>query len=260
MNALDRIVSVSTGSDAFPLPIIEPIGGNGPLVNGTHASIASRNPNSEESLGGALLTPIPWLRDHGSSTSSGRRRSSGHSDEASMETEGVEAHAATQDSLHNTGPVTQGELLRKEQETSAPPAPVAALSGRPGSTPIHGAEDSKVEGEIVVEEPEQPHARGPDTIGPEDTGPQDHALGSGQVLDMEAAVGRSRSPQPPSKSEEAKSEKEDKRQVQSGHGTSKDQDGDVVLADVDGVTEDDEKMHDASGDNTAPDAIDTTAR
>ena len=78
------------------------------------------------------------------------------------------------------GAVTQGELLRAEQQNSAPPAAVTSLSGAAttGRSSSPGLDDEEV-----------PHARGPEEIGMEDTGPQD-AHGKDGHLDLEAAVGR----------------------------------------------------------------------
>ena len=43
---------------------------------------------------------------------------------------------------------------------------------------------------------EMPHARGPEEVGMSDMGPQHHTAGLGGGLNMEAAVGRARSPLP----------------------------------------------------------------
>jgi hypothetical protein len=94
---------------------------------------------------------------------------------------------STEELLRAEGAVTQGELLRQEQEAGVVPVQPRALRM------------SEVEmGELVAEEPtpitedeeERPHARGPEEIGQEDIGPQDRPVGGG--LNLEAAVGRSR--------------------------------------------------------------------
>lgn len=74
---------------------------------------------SDESLGGALLTPIPWL-------------------------EGVDAESAARNG------VSQGELLRKEQELNIVPANQVEAQGRAGSDA----------------------SEGPPEIGAQDVGPQ----------------------------------------------------------------------------------------
>lgn len=268
LNALDRVLSVASSNDAFPMPAMEAGTGRGALVNGNSSTLQSHNPASDDSLGGALLTPISWLREHGSTSPAHRGSIDG-------QTETSSATTASQDTLMEDGPVTQGQLLRREQETSAPPAPVASLSNGLVMTPVHGLLDSKMEGDAAVggEDEEQPHARGPETIGPEDTGPQDHMLGVGQALNMEAAVGRL--PQQVGGSEEAQANQEiendsvEKSESKSGGDSDQppkngreareDNDGDIMITDVDGLTEQDQKKHDASGDNTTPDAVDMTS-
>jgi hypothetical protein len=58
------VVSVSSTADIFPLPRTGPQGDltNG-ITNGTTTSfmVTDESLGSDESLGGALLTPIPWL-------------------------------------------------------------------------------------------------------------------------------------------------------------------------------------------------------
>jgi hypothetical protein len=66
LRAVDRVVSVSSSADIFPLPHTGGPGGtelsNG-ITNGTnsHSVVTDDSLGSDESLGGALLTPIPWL-------------------------------------------------------------------------------------------------------------------------------------------------------------------------------------------------------
>ena len=79
--------------------------------------------------------------------------------------------------LRAEGGVTQGELLRQEQEAGV--VPVSQLQS------THPLGDG--------EEGEHPHARGPDAIGDEDIGPQhdEHGLQHGiKSIDVAAAVGR----------------------------------------------------------------------
>src|SRR5207248_2209759 len=65
LRALDRVVNVSSGADKFPLPVAAiSTDATGVLRNGTAGSAATAL-GSDESLGGALLTPIPWLREGG---------------------------------------------------------------------------------------------------------------------------------------------------------------------------------------------------
>ncbi|CAK3747169.1 hypothetical protein AC579_118 [Lecanosticta acicola] len=265
LRALDRIISVSSPVSDFPLPALHNSLNGGFLTNGeaqTNGISEREGLGSDESLGGALLTPIPWLRNQnsmaGQSTGSQGAEGELHSESTetiegphgagSIETVTVTVNgipsatagqqqqqtqqtssspiasptlseqsdastssaSSTEAQLRDQGGVTQGELLRQEQEAGVVPVNPsgnhttprrtllqggAAAVGRdaPGPAAAQGAPD------IAIEE-EQPHARGPDVIGMEDMGPQPHPIdSSGGVLDMEAAVGRgrSKSPQPP---------------------------------------------------------------
>ncbi|CAZ84568.1 unnamed protein product [Tuber melanosporum] len=131
LRAIQRVLSVSSPTTAFPLPpsVVES------MPNGA----ASFNLGSDESLGGALLSPIPWLAE-------------------SPLTEGTEG----------VNGVSQGELLRQEQELNIVPA--AQVS----SPPEAGM-----------------HAEGPPALGPEDVGPQPE----GTVFpDPPATIEEARSP------------------------------------------------------------------
>ncbi|KAK1777976.1 hypothetical protein QBC45DRAFT_176537 [Copromyces sp. CBS 386.78] len=71
LNALDRVVHVTSGANLYPLPpAIPDLSGMGGMSNGcgpgsdngsTASLSAANNIGSDEALGGALLTPIPWL-------------------------------------------------------------------------------------------------------------------------------------------------------------------------------------------------------
>ena len=71
LHALDRVVHVTSGANTYPLPPALPdIGAMNLLANGAGAATpgglsidtaAANNLGSDEALGGALLTPIPWL-------------------------------------------------------------------------------------------------------------------------------------------------------------------------------------------------------
>ncbi|RPA89342.1 hypothetical protein L873DRAFT_1839261 [Choiromyces venosus 120613-1] len=132
LRAIQRVLSVSSPITAFPLP---PSAVDS-MPNGT----ASFNLGSDESLGGALLSPIPWLSE-------------------SPLTEGAEG----------VNGVSQGELLRQEQELNIVPAAQ------------------------VSSPPEGVHAEGPPALGPEDVGPQPE----GTVFpDPPATIEEAMSPRP----------------------------------------------------------------
>ena len=215
LRALDRVVSVSSPLSLFPLPLaVLPTSGG--LLNGTTSAINTTTPTlgSDESLGGALLTPIPWLQSRGQnelvseSTEivdgpngagrietvtvgmlTGRQRPDAAATPSAASNTSVAQIASSHpdgESLPSTGPVTQGELLRQEQEAGIVLNNPHSLTTSPtrttyGETAGGGTIIDTVEGE---EEP--PHARGPEKIGMEDTGPQKDA----GKLDIEGAVGR----------------------------------------------------------------------
>lgn len=231
LHAVDRVVHVTSGANTYPLPAAVPdafgakILSNGLIPTGsedldalswgstTNATVQS-SLGSDESLGGALLTPIPWLRNQSALSSNSSSNSTtelegevktefmetidgpngtGRVETVSVSVNGIpsatlassSALSITRDTnggLRAEGGVTQGELLRQEQRAGVVPA--AQLANK------HSAGDGDVEDEESV------HARGPDEIGMEDMGPQ--SVGSGgalhghgmQGIDVEAAVGR----------------------------------------------------------------------
>merc|ERR1711939_1174458 len=220
LRALDRIVSVSSSADIFPLSDTPPIvngvngdGGGGILWSNSdnRNGYDSASLGSDESLGGALLTPIPWLRnglsgghdqaEHGgeSEESSGGTTASASGSSGDAQSDSPAAPEDEDDNLgepiaHNTelvssttadnstlaaitpihdplvperpeGAVTQGELMRMEQEAGV--VPISAGNGAPPPMPVsNGGED--MDAEDAVDGP--PHARGPDVVGAVDMG------------------------------------------------------------------------------------------
>jgi hypothetical protein len=90
--------------------------------------------------------------------------------------------ALMEQTLRAEGAVTQGELLRQEQEAGVVPVSPRQLR--------MSAEEMRIMDADEQDEDEKPHARGPEEIGMEDLGPQEKHTGTG--LDMEHAVGRHR--------------------------------------------------------------------
>lgn len=242
LRAVDRVVSVSSTADIFPLPTAQPLPPgmvdtlmvNGVSSNGNTLSGVSNGSSfsafglshdslgSDESLGGALLTPIPWLRNGDAVT-----LSSPSSDKLDVEAEMVPSR--------DDGGVTQGELIRMEQERGIVPMSQGnhrVESARPAE---EGAGDDAV-----------PHATGPDVVGVEDMGLQD---GRG----VELQLGRKPPDDEPGTTAETEREESSEQRATSGG------DEDIVLTDADGKTDNDEKA-DVSGENEGPDAADATAR
>ncbi|PVH69587.1 hypothetical protein DL98DRAFT_522105 [Cadophora sp. DSE1049] len=308
LHALDRVVHVTSGAHTFPLPPAIPDPSSLSLLsNGTSSSVdplsiswgnpaASIAPalGSDESLGGALLTPISWLNRNGSSTGShspleGEVRTEstemidgpngmGGIETVSVSVNGVSSATAQASnesdiaSLRAEGGITQGELLRQEQRAGVVPA-----------TQLGGRGDS----DGLGEEDEIPHARGPEEIGMEDMGPQ-HSAGSGterggvgmQGIDIEAAVGRrldsktddeeedvekqvkdeeeaaaeSKEPSTPKRDADEEMGGEEKK-FKAGEGVKSD---DVEIVDADGKAADEKKFGE-EGETKGPDAVDTTS-
>ncbi len=252
LHALDRVVHVTSGAHTFPLPPAIPDPSSlTVLSNGSSLSTSGKidplsiswgnpasNPSasslgSDESLGGALLTPISWLNKSsvgGSGTHSpleGEVKTEstemvegpnglGGVETVSVSVNGVSSTTSPTStissdpsslaaSLRAEGGITQGELLRQEQRAGVVPA--AQLMGNKGDSDGMGEDD------------ELPHARGPEEIGMEDMGPQGGSgtersgsavsMGVGmQGIDVEAAVGRRLAPAPTSTEDETKEEAE----------------------------------------------------
>jgi hypothetical protein len=235
LRALDRVISVSSPLTLFPLPqaVLPTAGG---LLNGTTSTgPKTATLGSDESLGGALLTPIPWLQNRGQNEliSESTEMVDGPNGAGRIETVTVGmlsggqgrpdsinpiAHIASShpdgETLPSTGPVTQGELLRQEQEAGIVLNNPHSMTTSPTRTTFGEMESGGSIIETVEGEEELPHARGPEKIGMEDIGVQKRA----GRLDIEGAVGRpsldrsSKSPGP------AKEEKDQEMSEGSGKG------------------------------------------
>ncbi|KAJ4327450.1 hypothetical protein N0V84_002103 [Fusarium piperis] len=231
LHAVDRTVQVTSGTNIYPLPPPIPdmssMHLNGEDANDPAVSVAWSNPTTaalgtDEALGGALLTPIPWLTrrspDSGQNTPGAQIHSEstetidGPNGVGSIETVSVSVNGIP--STGHARGVTQGELLRQEQRAGV--VPVSQLSraqeaAHEGDRLTLGEEEEEEEEllrqrqqeqELLLqqaqeEEDEIPHARGPEEIGVDDTGPQSSTtsyVGEGglemQGIDVEAAVGR----------------------------------------------------------------------
>jgi hypothetical protein len=290
LHAVDRVVHVTSGANTFPLPPAIPdpssaaVLSNGGSVDpfsvswsNTTSGLQAGGLGSDESLGGALLTPILWLGKNGNGNThsplegevktestemiegpnglggietvsvsvNGISSTRGDSASASASPSG-EGHVAN---LRAEGGVTQGELLRQEQRAGV--VPVAQLSGNRGDSDGMGEDD------------EMPHARGPEEIGMEDMGPQSASSGSErggprmamQGIDVEAAVGRKaeirEEVKPERKEGEApgtpKREADDELGPNAKRPKEDKTDEDTEIVNVDGKTEEEEKVSEEGG-------------
>ncbi|KAF5559983.1 hypothetical protein FNAPI_4485 [Fusarium napiforme] len=214
LHAVDRVVQVTSSTNTYPLPPPIPdmssMHLNGEDPKDPAVSVSWSNPTTaalgtDEALGGALLTPIPWLTRRSPESSQDTPGAQIHS-ESTETIEGpngvgsIETVSVSVNGIPSTGHargVTQGELLRQEQRAGV--VPVSQLSR--AQEVVHEGErmtmDEEEDEELHEEEDEIPHARGPEEIGMSDTGPQstttsfmsEGSMGM-QGIDVEAAVGR----------------------------------------------------------------------
>ncbi|KAL2799541.1 hypothetical protein BJX66DRAFT_293103 [Aspergillus keveii] len=143
LRAVDRVISVTSSADIFPLPLQTTAQPNGTINGAENTFILTDNSlGSDESLGGALLTPIPWLNNAASP--------------------GAETAGLDEVSITTTVPGLQQQLLTQ-------PVDAATQEQQPTVAASEGAE-----GEMTTEPTEEiPHARGPSVLGVEDMGLQD---------------------------------------------------------------------------------------
>ncbi|KAI0397474.1 hypothetical protein F5Y17DRAFT_415627 [Xylariaceae sp. FL0594] len=169
LHALDRVVHVTSGINIYPLPLAyTEVPGS---LENTGLDITARSsswaaPGSDEALGGALLTPIPWIQHHRRSSADSptpATQAATFTEDAPAELEGEARTESTeaverQDGLDSTEPVsasvegipamgtqgagvTQGELLRQEQRAGV--VPVIQLSPKHVQTgPVNAMEAS----------------------------------------------------------------------------------------------------------------------
>ena len=260
LRAVERVVSVSSPLSLFPLPSTTvSTDASSTLLNGvTHTSNIALG--SDESLGGALLTPISWLREQQSEIRTESTETiDGPNGAGSIETVSILVNGANitpaqqlAETMREAGAVTQGELLRQEQEAGVVPLTQTQTGRQTRSATARSAAASAAAGgrhdteEASDSKEDAPHARGPEEVGMEDMGPQAESKIVSGAFDVEAATGRTvdggdhKATNPP-----------------------KDDEGDIVLADVDGVGDREEgadaRRADASGVNVGVDASDGTS-
>jgi hypothetical protein len=236
LHAVERVVHVTSGSNIYPLPpaipdmsamtllsngVSDPNGG--PCSSKDPAqSVSWSNPattaastlGTDEALGGALLTPIPWLTRR---PSPGEQLSPTGSTHAEVRTEStetidgpngmgsIETVSISINGIPSTGSgiiigggssqrgVTQGELLRQEQRAGVVPvsqlARQAAESQRSAAAAAAASAAPETEStEDEEEEEEVPHARGPEEIGVDDLGPQGDGAPASYVTGTSSTV------------------------------------------------------------------------
>lgn len=289
LRAVDRVVAVSSTADIFPLPHAQPLPNSvidASLLNGTsngeldetgsgtggggilwdnsreRANGVDAGLGSDESLGGALLTPIPWLKD-------GLGMHDSNNTEASTATDdsGDSDMLVVPDREH--GAVTQGELIRQEQEAGV--IPVSSTVGGQ-SRMMSGARETGGDDVMADDEFEDsiPHARGPGIVGTVDMGfvggrGVEVSIESGEQRLQEDKTGVVNDAQTVLTQSKQKNVEDEEMQVDARAASDSkgysgltdsasdaaaikaDSDGDMVLLDVDGKTE---EQQEADGENS----------
>ncbi|KAL5042180.1 hypothetical protein BDW71DRAFT_190473 [Aspergillus fruticulosus] len=185
LRALDRVVSVTSSADVFPFPMQSGAATTQPngTFNGAQATFSLPDDalGSDESLGGALLTPIPWLNN---ASSPGPERTGG--DEVSI--------------------VTSSTTLQ-DQLLTQPADPTTQQDADAGGNILEGEETPEPTEEV-------PHARGPSVLGVQDMGLQD-----GKGVEM-ILLGKETEADAPSSTEGLSAPPESTQELAAGAGTS----------------------------------------
>ncbi len=254
LRAVDRAVSVTSTADIFPLPqaqllpqgVLDSTLTNG-LTNGlgsgtggggilwTNSDTRDAGLGSDESLGGALLTPIPWLK---------KGEIAGTTSPRSDPLEPIDPPSNAFVPERQDGAVTQGELIRMEQEAGIVPVSQTFVEG-----------DVEIEGEGTEA---VPHARGPDVVGVEDMGLQDGKdvelqINKGSPTVEQVTMEEIKPGNDGGVGDAEKTEEEEK-------AIPTNADGDIVLTDADGKTEESDPTADSSGEYVGLGSVDTSAR
>lgn len=225
LHAVDRVVRVTSAVSNYPLPPAIPDmsslarsgsgigggsggdeGGDDPATAVAWSNPANSTLGTDEALGGALLTPIPWLTTQRSPEKPTAETPGAQIHSESTETidgpngmGSIETVTVSVNGIRSAGharAITQGELLRQEQRAGVVPviqlsrSQEAAAGGRAGAEDVDeggetgghevggatrdGDVDITDDGSATVDDDEDgvPHARGPDEIGVGDTGLQ----------------------------------------------------------------------------------------
>ena len=185
LRAIDRVISVSSTTDEFPLPSLA----SNSLESGETSYLAaqSRPLNQTDEFNGAALTRIPWLHKDGAIfMNSDRQLMSDLRTESTSFIDGPHGAGSIETvtvSVNGTPKLSRDPVTVSSNAQAA--GKVAGLEQLASKNSNSIAKDHKAEGlgEEVV------HARGPAKIGMEDMGPQAAVHGKGG-FDIEAAVGR----------------------------------------------------------------------
>ncbi|GKZ98839.1 hypothetical protein AnigIFM60653_000178 [Aspergillus niger] len=222
LRAVDRVVCVTSSAEIFPLysthhgAAPQP---NGAAINGADTGLLFPDHalGSDESLGGALLTPIPWLSNDPSSPEH-EGESGTLMGDTGFPTQGVE----------HTGPEQGDQQMGSVPTAETMTVVTADTNGNEGTSEAPPAEALE----------DIPHARGPSVVGVEDLGLQD-----GRGVEMDLSSGGEGAPELQASGQETsqpQQEQEQGNQQQQATGqdgeqgakSTADGDGDISLDDV----------------------------
>ncbi|KAJ9150297.1 PPP4R2 domain protein [Pleurostoma richardsiae] len=154
LHAVDRVVHVTSGMNVYPLPpAIPDMSAMSLLANGTPAAAAAPPSavGSDEALGGALLTPIPWLqrRTNGGSV---ERQGSGSLSPSSDGSGGSATQGTGQSSSQQQ---IQGQVRTESTETIDGPNGVGSIETV--SVSVNGIPSTGAAG-LAQQQQQQPRA------------------------------------------------------------------------------------------------------
>lgn len=203
LRALDRVLSISSTSDLFPLPV-SALDSNGTGSSSVIGAVGG--PSHVEEFNGAALTRIPWLRDSADLIGMDERTTGTTTDLRTESTAVIDgpngAGSIETVTVAMNGVPSQGSSVRSVG--SAGPAssihPSTAATSMVTNAPEPSANDQNHSTVMAPSEDgngdEIPHARGPEEIGMEDMGPQGRSGVEGSigpaasVIAAEKAMGR----------------------------------------------------------------------
>ncbi|GAB1200820.1 hypothetical protein APSETT444_010200 [Aspergillus pseudonomiae] len=166
LRAVDRVVSVTSSADIFPLKTHASGDQSNGILNGAESGpmFSDHALGSDESLGGALLTPIPWL-----------------SNIASPDAEGEGGASLSEDHDAMSEATPQQHSFQQEADGAAEP-----VLSHPTTSVIENEAMEDTGPQQTDPSEDIPHARGPRILGVEDMGLQD---GKGVEMTLENEEG-----------------------------------------------------------------------
>ena len=182
LRALDRVISVSSTADTFPLHVSA-------ADNEPNSFLASSSTSSQANdFNGAALTRIPWLRGNDHAITVERPLASDLRTESTSVIDGPNGAGSMETvtvSVNGIGGAARGTNAFRVNPNAAPAEPLEQLL-----VTERAKESGLVPRQEAEADEERVHARGPEEIGMEDMGPQTSAATATHVFDAEAAVGR----------------------------------------------------------------------